>query len=93
VVCSPDTREVAVKATEIYGFSQTQVLVMESNPALSLKTVLTGINCISEKKLDWRKITDPEELENSWSACSTHLRQQVLQRVYTHFLTLTLSKG
>jgi 4-coumarate--CoA ligase len=65
LICSPDTRDVAVKATEKYGASETQILVMESSSDWSLRSVLAGINCISEKKLDWRRITDPEELENS----------------------------
>lgn len=93
VVCSPDTREVAVKATEIYGFSQTQVLVMKSNPTLSLKTVLTGINCISEKKLDWRKIIDPEELENSLVCLLYSSGTTGPPKGIHSLLTLTPSKG
>jgi long-subunit acyl-CoA synthetase (AMP-forming) len=38
---------------------------LKSSPEWSLKTVVDGQSCISNQKLDWKRITDKEELENS----------------------------
>lgn len=65
LVCSPDTKAVAVKAAEKSGLSETKILVLETGADFSLRSVSTGRNCVSEKQLDWTKITDPTELENS----------------------------
>jgi 4-coumarate--CoA ligase len=65
LVCSPDTKAVAVKAAEECGLSEIKILVLELSAELSLRSLSTGQNCVSEKQLDWAKITDPTELENS----------------------------
>lgn len=65
LVCTPDTKSVAVKAAEKCGLSNTKILVLESSSELNLRNLATGRNCVSERKLDWRKITNPKELEES----------------------------
>ncbi|KFY46509.1 hypothetical protein V495_02405 [Pseudogymnoascus sp. VKM F-4514 (FW-929)] len=65
LVCTPDTKEVACKAAEKCGLSNAKIVVLESSSEWSLRSLSTGTNYISEKQLDWRRITDAKELENS----------------------------
>ncbi|KFX93069.1 hypothetical protein O988_07008 [Pseudogymnoascus sp. VKM F-3808] len=65
VVCSPDTQDVAVAAAKQCGVPLSRVLCLKSSPEWSLQTVVDGQSCISNQKLDWKRITDKEELENS----------------------------
>jgi 4-coumarate--CoA ligase len=65
LVCSPETKLVAAKAAEKCGSSDTKILVLESGSELNLRNLATGRNCVSERKLDWTKITNPKELEDS----------------------------
>lgn len=65
LVCSQDTREVAVKAAEKCGLEESKILMLESSAEVNLRNLLTGRNCVSEKQLSWNKITNPAELENS----------------------------
>ncbi|KFY58298.1 hypothetical protein V496_06205 [Pseudogymnoascus sp. VKM F-4515 (FW-2607)] len=65
LVCTPDTREVACKAAQKCALSDANIVVLESSSEWSLRSLSTGTNYISEKQLDWRRITDAKELENS----------------------------
>lgn len=65
LVCTPDTEEVASKAAQKCGLLDVKILVLESSPEWSLRSLSMGTNYISEKQLDWRRITDATELENS----------------------------
>lgn len=65
LVCSQDTREVAVKAAEKCGLEESKILMLESSAEVNLRNLLTGRSCVSEKQLSWNKITNPAELENS----------------------------
>lgn len=65
LICSPDTKAVAVEAAAKCGLPESKILVLESSADLSLRSLLTGRNCVTEKQLTWTKITDPTELENS----------------------------
>lgn len=65
LVCTPDTKEVACKAAQKCGLSDANIVVLESSSEWSLRSLSTGTNYISEKQLDWRRITDAKELENS----------------------------
>lgn len=65
LVCSSDTRAVAVKAAEQCGIPQTKILELESSADLSVRNVSSGRNCVTQEELNWSKITDPTELENS----------------------------
>lgn len=65
VVCSPDTQDVAVAAARQCGVPLNRVLCLKSSPEWSLTTVGDNQNSISGEKLDWKRITNKEELENS----------------------------
>ena len=64
IVCSQDTKAVAVEAAKDCGVSLDRVLVLESSPR-TLSSVQGSINCISRQELDWKRITSPRELEDS----------------------------
>jgi 4-coumarate--CoA ligase len=54
IFCSEDVKEIAM------------VLVISSSPEWSMKAIDGGQTCLpSDGKLDWERITDPVELENS----------------------------
>lgn len=70
LVCSGDVEEVAKEAAAMCGLSLDRVLVLESNAGKrSLRNLHAGAKCLLEatdgKELDWRRITDRKELENS----------------------------
>lgn len=65
VICSPDTKDVAVAAARECGVPLHRVLCLASSPKWSLTSVDDGQNCISSEKLDWKRITNKEELEKS----------------------------
>lgn len=65
VVCSPDTQDVAVAAAKQCGVPLNRVLCLKSTPGWSLTSLGDNQNCISTEKLDWERITNKEELENS----------------------------
>ena len=64
VVCSEDTKDVAVEAAKECGVLPERVLVLKSDPR-SLRSIDGLVNCISDHELDWTRVTDPQELENS----------------------------
>ena len=64
LVCSPDLQDVTVAAAKQCGIPLSRVLVMEwSNRQWTLKTVDTGMGCISDRQLQWERITDKEKVE------------------------------
>ncbi|OBT73527.1 hypothetical protein VF21_07252 [Pseudogymnoascus sp. 05NY08] len=65
LVCSPDTQEVAVAAAKQCGVPLNRVLCLKSSPEWGLTSLGNNQNCISNEKLDWKRITNKEELENS----------------------------
>jgi 4-coumarate--CoA ligase len=72
LICVEDTKDVAIRAAEEAGWGTNgggRVLVMSEGAEWSIRAVEAnglGPNLIDEKqKLPWKKITNPEELENS----------------------------
>jgi long-subunit acyl-CoA synthetase (AMP-forming) len=65
IVCSSDAEQVAIAAAKECGIPLDRVLKLQSRPNWSLTTIEDNQNCISSNKLDWKRITDKKELENS----------------------------
>jgi 4-coumarate--CoA ligase len=66
LICSADLVKTAVEAAKQCGLSLDRVLVLESDAGKwSLKSVDGKVDCWTDKRLTWPRITDPEELENS----------------------------
>lgn len=68
VICSEDVKDVALRGALNAGISAKNVLVLTSYPEIQLKSVDGTIECDFKGSLDWRRITDPKELEYS-KAC------------------------
>lgn len=68
VVSSEDVKGVALSAAREAGLPVRNVLVLKSHPQIQLKSADGEIECDFRGSLDWRRISDPEELENS-KAC------------------------
>jgi 4-coumarate--CoA ligase len=64
IACSEDTKDVVTGAALDCGVPLDRVLVLESR-SRTLSSVQSGINCMSRHELDWTRITDPHELEDS----------------------------
>ncbi|KAF2095906.1 acetyl-CoA synthetase-like protein [Rhizodiscina lignyota] len=66
VLCSADLKDIAVEAAKSCGLGLDRVLVLDStHGAWSFKSVDGKIDCWAEKRLTWKRITDPQELEDS----------------------------
>ena len=65
VVCSKDVEILVSAAAEEAGLPLSSVLILESAPKSRLYSVDGSAECDLEKCLDWRRITDPAELEQS----------------------------
>lgn len=66
IFCSEDVKEIAMQAAKDCGVPLSRVLVISSSPEWSMKAIDGGQTCLpSDGKLDWERITDPVELENS----------------------------
>lgn len=66
LICSPDLKDVAVEAAKACGLNLDRVLVLDSSHgAWSLKSIDGKVDCWTDQRLSWRRITDLEELENS----------------------------
>ena len=64
IACSEDTKDVAVGAAKECGVPLDRVLVLESR-SRTIRSVHSGISCMSRQELDWARITDSQELEDS----------------------------
>lgn len=66
IICNADTKANAVAAAEKVGFPPSKVLVYKGERHMELYEAVSGAKVpISNQELDWRRITDPEELANS----------------------------
>lgn len=66
ILCSKDARDVAVRTAKECGVSLDRVLIIESSPQWTVKSIEGNKSCLPSKgKLDWMKITDQKELDNS----------------------------
>lgn len=65
IVCSKDALESTLQAAKEAGLSKRQVLVLESYPEIKLYSADGTVSCDFRHKLDWRVITNSDELQNS----------------------------
>ncbi|PNP51722.1 hypothetical protein THARTR1_07719 [Trichoderma harzianum] len=65
VVCSEDVKDVALSAARNAGLPARNVLVLKSYPEIQLVSADGTAECDFKGSLDWRRITDPKELEDS----------------------------
>jgi len=68
VICSEDLKDVALSAAHNSGIPSKNVLVLSSYPDIQLRSADGTVECDFKGSLDWRRITDPRELEYS-KAC------------------------
>ncbi|CAG8953707.1 hypothetical protein HYFRA_00006596 [Hymenoscyphus fraxineus] len=83
IVCGKEHELVACKAAKECGIAMERVLVAESTPILSLKSVKGKREAISSQCLEWHRITDLRELKESlitilWSSGTTGLPKGVM---------------
>ncbi|KAJ3569070.1 hypothetical protein NPX13_g6204 [Xylaria arbuscula] len=66
IVCTPDLKETALAAAQKVGLAPRNILVYGGAKDLEFWEAGSGAKVpISNQELDWRRITDPAELENS----------------------------
>ncbi|KIW67053.1 hypothetical protein PV04_06330 [Phialophora macrospora] len=83
VVCGSEHKEVVTQAAKQCNLPLDRVLVLESSPTWSLKSLDGKVNVISNEKLKWTRITDPVALTKSlivilWSSGTTGLPKGVM---------------
>lgn len=83
IVCSADVKALAEAAADILGLTKRNVLVLESTPDIKLGSIDGNVCCTFDQELQWRKITDVNELEQSkicmlYSSGTTGLPKGVL---------------
>ncbi|KAK5993051.1 Putative acyl-coenzyme A synthetase [Cladobotryum mycophilum] len=83
IVCSKDRKELAVNSARAAGLPARNVLILESYPEIKLYSADGTVVCDFKGSLDWRRITDPKELETSkicilYSSGTTGLPKGVL---------------
>ena len=83
IVCGSEHKDVAAQAAKQCNLPLSRVLVLESGPSWSLKSLDGKINAISDQKLKWSTITDPAALKKSlivilWSSGTTGLPKGVM---------------
>ena len=66
IFCSEDAKDVAVATANECGVPLSRVSVISSSPKWEIRSLEGQNNCLpSEGKLDWERITDRKELEDS----------------------------
>lgn len=83
IVCGPEHKDVATKAAKQCSLPADRILVLESSPSWSLKSLDGKVDVISHRKLTWDRITDPSKLKKSlivilWSSGTTGLPKGVM---------------
>jgi 4-coumarate--CoA ligase len=64
IVCSADCKDTAIAAAKDCGIPLDRVLVLESNPR-SLRDLKSGREVISDQELDWTRIKNKKDLDES----------------------------
>ncbi|KAJ9607983.1 hypothetical protein H2200_008062 [Cladophialophora chaetospira] len=83
IICGSEHKDVATQAAKQCNLPLSRVLLLESSPSWSLKSLDGKINAISDQKLKWSTITDPTTLKKSlvvilWSSGTTGLPKGVM---------------
>lgn len=65
IICSLDSKEVAVEAAQSCGLNLSSVLVLESYPEFRLESVAGEWKCTLGPELEWNRLTSADELANS----------------------------
>lgn len=66
IFCSEDAKAVAVETAKECGIPLNRVLVIRSSPKWEMRSVEGNATCLpSNGSMDWERITDQKELENS----------------------------
>ncbi|KAI1815459.1 acetyl-CoA synthetase-like protein [Poronia punctata] len=66
ILCTPDLKQTALAAAQKVGLSPRNVVVYGGTKTVEFHEAESGaVVPISNQELDWRRITDPVELENS----------------------------
>lgn len=65
LVCSRDLSKLAQSAAELAGLPKRNIVVLESQFDIRLASADGALQCDFTSGLDWERITDPDELENS----------------------------
>lgn len=83
LVCGSEHEEVATRAAKQCNLPLNRVLILESTPIWSLKSLDGKINVVSDQKLKWKAITEPAALKESlivilWSSGTTGLPKGVM---------------
>ncbi|KAK7890590.1 hypothetical protein LTR67_007798 [Exophiala xenobiotica] len=83
VICSAEFKGLAAQAAKQCNVPLDRILVLESSPSWSLKNLDGEVDGISDRKLNWERITDPEALKKSlitilWSSGTTGLPKGVM---------------
>ncbi|KAI1825521.1 acetyl-CoA synthetase-like protein [Xylaria intraflava] len=66
VMCTPDVKGTALATAQKVGLAPGNVLTYDGTTDLELREADSGVGVpVSNSELDWRRITDPVELENS----------------------------
>ena len=78
IVCGSEHRDVAVKAAKECDLPTSRILLVESAPTWSLRSLDGGTNVMGDQRLDWERIVDAEALKKSlitilWSSGTTGL--------------------
>ena len=76
IICSSEVIQIVCKTARECGIPLQNVLLLESEPSWSLARVTDSLNLLTNKGLDWEKITDPQQLAESviviiWSSGTT----------------------
>lgn len=64
LICSKDAEAVVVDAARAAGFPLSKVLILESTPRTRLYSLDGVTECDFTGSLDWKRLTDPAELES-----------------------------
>jgi 4-coumarate--CoA ligase len=83
VVCSTELKDIAIAAARQCKIPLDRVLLLESSPSWTLRSIGTNANVISDKQLPWQRIKDEKALKDSlivilWSSGTTGLPKGVM---------------
>ncbi|KAK8210945.1 4-coumarate-CoA ligase-like protein [Phyllosticta capitalensis] len=65
LICNDDTRPLALAAAQEVGLPEDRVLVIPTGGNWELRRANGKQNVVGDKKMEWQRVTDPAELENT----------------------------